>query len=58
MVVANIQTKPLKPEAEKGSTRTACDRGLADPKAEINFEKECIKTVIPKKRTATKGLTD
>ena len=32
VVVANIKEKSLKTEVEKGSTRTAIDRGLVDPK--------------------------
>jgi len=42
VVVANTKEKCLRAEVEKGSTRTAVDRGLIDPKTEINFEKESI----------------
>ncbi len=34
VVVANIQMRTLKTEVEKGSTRTAIGRGLADPKGQ------------------------
>ncbi len=37
VVVANIQAGTLKTEVEKGFTRTAIDRELIDPKAQINL---------------------
>ena len=37
MVVANIQTRLLKSEAEKGSSRTVIGRGLFDSNAGINI---------------------
>jgi len=40
VVVANTKEKSLWAEVEKGSTRTAIDRGLIDPKQQINFEKK------------------
>jgi len=42
VVVANIQARSLRAEAEKGFARTAFGRELADPKPEINFEKGAI----------------
>ena len=39
VVVANIQARSLRAEAEKGFARTAFGRELTDPKSEINFEK-------------------
>jgi len=40
VVVANTKEKSLWAEVEKGSTRTAIDRGLIDPKQQINFGKK------------------
>jgi len=37
VLVANTKEKRLRVEVEKGSTRTAIDRGLIDPKRQINF---------------------
>ena len=37
VVVANIQARILKAEVEKGFMRTAFDRELIDPKAQINL---------------------
>jgi len=37
VVVANIQVRTLKAEVEKGFARTAFDRELVDPKAQINL---------------------
>jgi len=42
VVVANIQARSLRAEAEKGFARTAIGRELADPKPEINFEEGTI----------------
>jgi len=39
VVVANIQARTLKAEVEKGFARTAFDRELVDPKAQINLVK-------------------
>lgn len=39
VVVANTKEHSLRVEEEKGSTRTAIDRGLIDPKPQINLEK-------------------
>jgi len=42
VVVANIQARSLRAEAEKGFARTAIGRELVDPKPEINFEEGTI----------------
>jgi len=42
VVVANVRARSSRAEAEKGFTRTAIGRELADPKPEINFEKGTI----------------
>jgi len=39
VVVANTKEHSLRVEEEKGSTRTAIDRGLIDPKPQINLKK-------------------
>jgi len=39
VVVANIQVKLLKTEAETGFMRTAIDHELVDPKVKTNLEK-------------------
>ena len=55
VVVANIQVRTLRAEVEKGFARTAIDRELVDPKAEINLLKRKIRfpiiiiTIIKKK---------
>ena len=42
VVVANTKDSSLRAEVEKGSTRTAIDRGLIGPKLSINFRKGAI----------------
>lgn len=51
MVVAIIQTKNLKAEAEKGFRRTLFEPELVDPNVEINFDKRF------KGRLATQSTT-
>ena len=46
VVVANTKARRLRVEVEKGSTRTAIDRGLVDPKRQINFGKRAIGPVV------------
>jgi len=41
VVVANIQVRILKTEAEKGFMRTAFVHELVDPKAKTNLKKKC-----------------
>jgi len=54
VVVANIQVKLLKTEAETGFMRTAIDHELVDPKVKTNLEKReqakaiKIESLIPK----------
>jgi len=42
VVVANIQARTLKAEAEKGFSRTAFGRELIDPKSRINLEERTV----------------
>jgi len=46
VVVAIIQTKNLKAEAEKGFRRTLFEPELVDPNVEINFDKRFKGRVI------------
>jgi len=41
VVVANIQVRTLKIEAEKGFMRTVFDHELVDPKVKINLVNGC-----------------
>jgi len=46
VVVANIQLKKLKVQAEKGFRRTLFEPELVDPNSEINFVKDSLGSYI------------
>jgi hypothetical protein len=51
VVVAIIQLKKLKIEAEKGFRRTLFEPELVDPNTEINFDKDSERTDHPGSET-------
>lgn len=56
MVVAIIQTKNLKAEAEKGFRRTLFEPELVDPNVEINFDKRFKGRVATHSTTTTLNI--